>query len=88
MTVSISSQYPVGASVLNEDEAKGGVCAQYVKGIMATASSAENKCFMGKEVGVVFSKIQPHLKGDEAPPMQKTHTICWINRVGLSSLLV
>ena len=88
MTVSISSQYPIGASVLNEDEAKGGVCAQYVKGIMATASSAENKYFMGKEVGVVFSKIQPHLKGHEAPPMQKTHTICWINRVGLSSLLV
>ena len=43
--------------MLNEDEAKGGVCAQLVKGIMATASSAENKCFMGKEVGVVFPKF-------------------------------
>lgn len=73
--------------MLNEDEAEGGVCAQNVKGIMATANSAENKCFMGKEVGVVFPKIQPHFKGNEVPSTQKTHTICWINRVGLSSLV-
>ena len=70
--------------MLNEDEAEAALCPKR-QGIMATASSAENKCFMEK--GLVWFSQNSATSKEMRCLQRKRPTICWINRVGLSSLV-